>query len=200
MTTSNLPASNPDKAKSRLKLKLKVKKSNNNSSLGSYVPYVDTRSYPDPYTAVSTSYYCEEDGNVFSVGPTSEGFPCDFEANLGIANSGQSRYLVTSLALFAWFENEANGTVDIGQASVTIWDPVSHAKIWRKVWRNTDGDWELEDNLSAVGDYLSSDGNDEVRIVYSRELPNHGAEMKYTYYDIATGNFIKEHTFTVSGP
>lgn len=101
MTTSNLPASNPDKAKSRLKLKLKVKKSNNNSSLGSYVPYVDTRSYPDPYTAVSTSYYCEEDGNVFSVGPTSEGFPCDFEANLGIANSGQSRYLVTSLALFA---------------------------------------------------------------------------------------------------
>jgi len=24
--------------------------------------------------------------------------------------------------------------------------------------------------------------------------------MKYTYYDIATGNFIKEHTFTVSGP
>lgn len=81
-----------------------------------------------------------------------------------------------------------------------MYDPVSYAKLWRKVFKSTSSDWELEDNLSAVGDFLNDDGKDEVRIVYSRELPNHAAEMKYTYYNIKTGNQVKEKTFNVASP
>ena len=200
VTNSNLPVTNPDKRKSRTKFKIKVKRSTNNSNLGSFVAYVDTKSYPDPYTAVDTQYYCEVEGEVFNVDPKIEDFPCDFELNLGIANSGTTRYLVMSLAVFAWYQNVAEGTVDIGQASVTIFDPESYTKLWRKTWKNTAGDWDLEDNQSAVGDYLNADGIDEVRIVYSRGLPNNAAEMKFTYYDIATGSKIKERKFTVASP
>ena len=200
LITSNLPVSNPNKRKSLLEVRLKVMRASNGSYLGSVVPYVGTKSYPDPITSPNTGYYCEEDGGVINVDPTQEGFPCDFEGNFGIANSGSTRYLVAGLAMFAWYEDETDGTVDIGQASVTVFDPASFSKIWRKTWKNEDGDWELEDNLSAVGDFRSDDGDDEVRIVYSRDLPNHEVEMKYTYYDIATGDKIKQHTFKVAAP
>ena len=79
-------------------------------------------------------------------------------------------------------------------------DPATSTKLWRKVFKSTSGDWELEDNLSAVGDFLNGNGKDEVRIVYSRELPNNAAEMKYSYYNIATGNLIKEKKFNVGSP
>jgi hypothetical protein len=197
---SNLPVSDPDKRKSRLKVRLKVKNSVNNAARGQYVAYVDTKSYPDPGTAVGTTYWCEEDGVVLNVDPGSEGFPCDFQLNIGIANSGATRYLVMGLALYSWYDNAAEGTVDIGRASVTVWDPATKAKLWRKVFNNTSGDWELEDNLSAVGDFQNADGIDEVRIVYSRGLPNNEAEMKYTYYDIATGSKMNEHRFTIVAP
>ena len=200
VTQSNLPVANPDRARSRLKIRVRFKHPGNNSDAGTFRPWVDTKTYPNPYTQQATSYYCEENGNVYSVDPQQEGFPCDFEANIGIANSGQNRYLVVSLAMFAWYQNQEEGSVDIGQGAVTVYDPASGDEIWRKQWKTTTGDWELEDNLSAVGDYLNDDGNDEVRIVYSRGLPNNAAEMKYQYFDIASGNKIKEKVFTIGGP
>ncbi len=195
-----LDVSDPTKVKSRMKLNLRAKSSSNNSTLGTFSFYVDTRWYPNPDTAIGTSYYCEDDGYIRSAYPTSEEFPCDFDFNFGVANSGATRYLVASAAVYASYYNATAGEFDIGSARVWVWDLTSGTPPWRKTWNVRAGDWELEDGLSAVGDFLISDSGDEVRIAYWRQKSNNRVEMKYTYYDIATGNLIKEDRFIVPSP
>lgn len=92
LNTSNLTVNDPDERKSKLKVRLKVKNSGTNGLLGDFVPLVETRSYPDTQSAVGlqTSYWSEEDGAVWQVDPAQEGFPCDFELGIGIANSART--------------------------------------------------------------------------------------------------------------
>jgi len=198
-----LDLANPSLVKSRLKFQLRARSSANNALLLNLNLFVDTRPYPDPESAVGTSYFCEDDGSIRGVDPTSEFFPCDYDVNIGIANAGATRYLVTSLGVYSWYENIAAGSVDIGQASVWVWDPATGAELWHDTWVSTRGEWELDAyGLSAVGDFLNADGVDELRVAYSRELNNNRLQMEYRYYDIATGNEISasEQTFVVPSP
>ena len=196
-----IPGPSAGQVKSRLNFILKVKGSDN-TNLGSFRPSVATMPYPDPSTAVGTSYSCEDDGVFRGANPNSEPFPCDYDVNVGIANFGATRYLVTSLALYAAYQNSTEGYVDISRAAVFVWDPVTHAESWHKAWAVTSGGWELVDGLCAVGDFLDSDGADEVRIAYSRDGANGKVVMKYDYYDISTGNEVpnSQQIFSVPSP
>ena len=181
-----LSVNNPDRVKSRLHFALKAKDALDNSNAGTFKAYVDTKTYPDPDTAVNTDYACEDDGYVVGVDPTIDDYPCDYDVNAGIANDGATRYLVIGLAVYAWYANSTDGQVDVSRASVTGVNLITGDK-WHNDWNVTNGDWSLESGLSAVGDFLYSDGTDEVRVVYSRELMNGTVEMKYLYYEISTG-------------
>jgi hypothetical protein len=194
------PVSGSTNVKSRVKLKLRAKSSSNNSTLGTFDFFVETKSYPNPDTSTGTSYYCEDDGYIRSAYPVSEWFPCDYDINFGVANSGATRYLVASAAVYVWYYNATDGDVDIGKASVIVWDLAGGARLWVKNWNVLVNDWELEDGLSAVGDFLASHSGDEVRIAYWRQRTNNRVEMKYTYFDIATGDWIKEDKFIVPSP
>jgi len=195
-----IDAADPTKVLSRVKFNLRVNSSVGNTTLGTFNSYVDTRAYPDPDTAVSTSYFCADGGEVRAAAPNVEWFPCDYDINAGIANKGTTRYFVMSHAVYAWYVNSTDGEVDIGVAAVTVWDLESGTQAWRKTWNVTAGIWGLEDGTSAVGDFLSSNSGDEVRIAYWREQNNGKVEMKYTYYDIATGAEIKTDKFKVPVP
>ena len=87
-----LPVSDPTKVKSQVRLKLRAKSSSDNSTLGTFRFFVDTKAYPNPDTAIGTSYYCEDYGVVRGANPTIEWFPCDYDINFGVANSGATRY------------------------------------------------------------------------------------------------------------
>ena len=195
-----LSTSDPDKLKSRLHFKLKAKDSADNSDAGVFDAFVDTLAYPDPDTAVNTNYACEDDGYIVGVDPTLDDYPCDYDVNAGIANDGATRYFVIGLGVYAWYQNAADGQVDIGRVSVTVLNPGSGDTEWRGVWYVTDQNWSLEAGLSAVGDFLYDDGTDEVRIVYSRDLPDGRVEMKYSYFEIATGDPIDEQRFKIGVP
>jgi hypothetical protein len=197
-----IPLSDPAKVRSRVNFKLRVKDPANNASLGAFDAYVDTRPYPNPDTVAGTSYYCEDGGQVRSADPTGEPFPCDYDLNAGIANSGVARYLVMSLAAYAYYVNSTDGYVDIGRANVFVWDPATRAELWHKSWPVKYNNWEIVDGLSAVGDFLGSDGNDEARIAYWREGADNAVVMKYTYFDIVTGQEIpnSKQTFIVPSP
>lgn len=192
--------SDPTKVRSRVKLKLRTKSSSDNSTLGTFNFYVETKPYPDPDAAFSTSYYCEDYGYIRSAYPTSEWFPCDYDINFGVANSGAKRYLVASAAVYVWYHNAADGNVDIGRASVTVWDLALGTPPWRKSWPVLSGKWELVDGLSAVGDFLASHSGDEIRIAYWQQKSANQVEMQYKYYRIANGKWIKTDRFIVPSP
>ena len=182
---------------SRLRFKLVARSSADNSLLETFIPTLDTRSYPDPNTAAGTTYFCDDDGFFRVADPTSEDFPCDHDVNIGVANSGATRYLVTALALYVAYANAADGLVNLSRATVYVWNPVNGNQLWRRNFNVTSGPWELVPALSAVGDFLDGDGVDEVRIAYQRDLSNNRIQMRYTYYAIANGNEIKEDKFIV---
>jgi len=198
-TLQVLGVSNPDNVKTRRKMKLRVKRSTSNKTLGTYVAYVDTKGYPNPELQEGTSYFCDFDGFQV-VDPTQDDFPCDWNGNGGIANAGATRYLVFSQIMGGSYWTPNDGFVEIGQASVTIFNPENQATLWRKQFKLQSGDWFLDEDFCAVGDYLSDDGVDEVRIVYVREKANGSNEFRYSYYNIATGALVKENTFSVSAP
>ena len=192
--------SNPNKLQSLVKVKLRAQNTATHTLAAAYIASVQTKRYPDPDTAVNTNYACEDDGYIVAVDPTSEDYPCDYDLNVGIANVGATRYAVMGLAVYAWYSNIADGEVDISRASVTVRNPDNGHFVCRGEWDVQDHNWYLEDALSAVGDFLSGDGVDEIRIVYSQELVDGTVEMKYTYYDITTCNPIDEDTFSIGVP
>ncbi len=187
----------PVRLRSRLRLRIQINRSSDNMSHASILPFVFTRPYPDPATATNTSYFCEDDGAERFADPENEPYPCDFDVNVGIATAGQQRFLVASLATYAGYENQTTGFVDIGAASVEAFDPETGQSLWRRIFNVFSGVWQLEDALSAVGDFLNGDGNDELRVVFARELSSGSIEWRYLYYNIVNGNFIKEDRFRV---
>ena len=190
----------PSRLKSTLNFKLRLKESFDNSPAGVFDAHVTTGTYPDPDTAVNTNYACEDDGWIVGVDPSIDDFPCDYDVNIGIANAGATRYLVIGLAVYVYYSNVADGDVDISNGAVTVVN-LSNGNKWRAAWPVADGNWSLEDGLSAVGDFLYDDGTDEVRIVYSRDRLDGKVEMKYLYYEIATGDQIgSARKFTIRVP
>ena len=187
----------PTRLRTRLRQRLEVRRSSDNVSLYSILPFVFTRPYPDP-TNTNTEYFCEDDGFFRGVDPENEEYPCDYDLNVGIATAGQQRYLIASIAVYAGYENQTLGEVNIGAASVEAYDPETGQSLWRRIFNAFSGVWELEPSLSAVGDFLNGDGNDEMRVVFVRELNSGAIEWRYIYYNITNGNFIKEDRFRVA--
>lgn len=183
---------------SRQWLRLRVQDEQTNTFIDDFIVFSDTGSYPDPATAVSTTYYCY-DGiweDSYIVNPQIDDFPCEYELGFGIANSNAARYLVTSMATLAAYSNASDGFVDISLAEVQVWNPTTGVRIWRRAWPVQGSVWELDEGLSAVGDFLNSDGVDEVRIVDVRDRGG-SIEARYRYYSIVDGSFLKEDLFRV---
>jgi len=179
----------------RYKARLQVHSAIDNSMIAKVDYFAATGSYPDPATAVGVTYFCADDiidQDFYVVDPTMQQFPCDFSLGIGVANSGATPYLVTGIATAAAYLSMADSFVDLSGASVQINDPESGTMVWRKNFPGTDGNWTIEGDLSVVGDLMGGDGVDEVRIGYSRERPDGTNVFRYLYYEIDTGNFIRE--------
>jgi len=172
-------------------MRLRVNSAVDNSQISDMSFFAASGSYPDPATAVNTTYYCSDEGFFYPTNPLNE-FPCEDSFGLGIATAGATRYLVAGAAFGAAYFVAGGSFTRIGAGSVEVFDPETGASLWRRSWPSFDGTWSLRIRRSGVADYLGDDGVDELRIVQFRGLPDGTLVWRNSFYSIADGSLIKE--------
>ena len=135
--------------------------------------------------------------------------------NIGLAHANGSYYAVIGSVYTATTGTaiDANYTVhDNSSYTVAVYHLDGNLK-WRKRLTGLRGDWSFDPGVtpnpvnpyqgmfgllhkSAVGDFLNADGNAEIRVARVRKTAT-GLLYTYTFYDLETGNVIKNVSLTI---
>ncbi len=155
-----------------------------------------SRPYPDPNNPMwqpggnhPTDYY-DMDGD--EVDPLNDDYPDSGLVGLGVAQFRDSRILVFGRVLGGAYSNSLEGWQNITRCSLFAFDMQSGNKLWEKYIDEVNtGNWRVDYVLSACGDFLNNDLNDEIRIVRVKEQ----GMLRYTYvefYDVYSGGLITQ--------
>jgi len=123
-------------------------------------------------------------------------FPSDFLFGAGVANVGESRYVVYGDAVRGKWSNNSGGG-DAGSYSVHVYS-LDGNRVWTASFAGETADGSLEPAISGVGDFLG-DGSDVLRVGRIRETGS-GDIFWYRHYNLTTGAVISTRSFTVSTP
>ncbi len=129
---------------------------------------------------------------------------CDAVVSAGIAETqGGGRYLVIATgSIIDYWDGIGDEVADVYK--VHVFDLATGNLAWANSWflfspGGSNGEWELDVNLSGVSDYINGDGTDEVRIAQGREQGGNW-RSRYQYFDITNGNLIDTVAFSTSAP
>ena len=178
-----------------------VRNADSGTVVAEYMATTESGLYPDPSgsAGASTTYLCGFE--LLPVDPTQDEFPCEELFGFGAANVGSTRLFIVGNSFTGFYSNPTDGFVDVSRFRVQAFNLRNGNLRWSKTYRLVDSaGWEIEPTLSAVGDFLNDDGDDEVRIVQTRERPNGNHEFHYRYFDAKFGALIKSTTFAVPRP
>lgn len=223
----NCVVSAPDEAgkiTATYRLNLVVKPAAGGANLFTTAPpiLVTTSKFPDPRLAqfqcnagTQTDYGIDGDGDDLGVaapegancnGPNQrfdpaqelcDGYPYMFRIGFGRAEAGAADVIVVGSAAEGEYRNSLEEQ-DIGSYAISGYD-TNGTRLYSIVFKRVAQDLFLEPDLAMVGDFLDSDGIDEIRI----GRIGHSATsnlFKYSYYNVLTGALISSTTVTANCP
>ncbi|WP_299689312.1 hypothetical protein [Hydrocarboniphaga sp.] len=105
---------------------------------------------------------------------------------MGIAKAGGTQVLVAGTMADVSYKISGHGDVDASGFVITAYSLTDSSRIWNKTYPGTDADgfW-LYPEFSLVGDFLNSDGNDEIRLAYQSD-----DHWKYGYLNPVDGKTL----------